>query len=38
LTAALSWGIEALMFGSLMMFASGVVAIWPSSARSSAIF
>jgi hypothetical protein len=35
LIAALSCGIEALMFGSLMMFASGVVASCPSSARSS---
>ncbi len=32
---ALSWGIDALMFGSLMMFASGCRASRPSSARSS---
>ena len=33
--AALSWGSEALTFGSLMMLASGVVASAPSSARAS---
>ncbi len=33
--AALSWGTEAEMFGSLMMLASGVLASSPSSARSS---
>ena len=33
--AACSCGMEALMFGSLMMLASGVLAISPSSARSS---
>ena len=31
-------GIDALMFGSLMMFASGVFAISPSSASASACF
>ncbi|MNC37459.1 hypothetical protein D3C75_860250 [compost metagenome] len=36
--AALSCGTEALMFGSLMMLASGVVASLPSSARWSPIF
>ena len=35
--AALSCGTEALMFGSLMMFASGVRHMRPSSARASAI-
>jgi hypothetical protein len=34
--AALSWGVEALMLGSLTMLASGVFARAPSSARSSA--
>src|SRR5205807_329086 len=33
--AALSWGIEALMLGSLMILASGVLASSPNSARSS---
>ena len=36
--AAFSWGTEALMFGSLTMFASGLVASFPSSARASPIF
>jgi hypothetical protein len=35
LIAALSCGIEAEMLGSLMMFASGVVASSPSSPRAS---
>jgi hypothetical protein len=35
LIAALSCGIEALMFGSLMMLASGRLASSPSSARAS---
>jgi hypothetical protein len=35
LTAALSCGTEALMLGSLMMFASGVCASAPSSPRAS---
>ncbi len=34
--AALSCGIEAEMFGSLMMFAPGVLASSPSSASASA--
>ena len=33
--AARSWGTDALMLGSLMMLASGVLASSPSSARSS---
>ena len=36
--AAFNCGTEAEMFGSLMMLASGVVASWPSSARSSLTF
>ena len=32
---ACSWGTDALMFGSFMMFASGVSTIPPRSARSS---
>jgi hypothetical protein len=35
LIAAFSCGIEAEMFGSLMMFASGVLASSPSSASAS---
>ncbi len=35
-TAAFNWGTEAEMFGSLMMFASGVFASAPSSASASA--
>jgi hypothetical protein len=35
LIAAFSCGVEALMFGSLMMFASGVVTSSPSSASAS---
>jgi hypothetical protein len=35
--AALSWGTEAEMFGSLMMLASGFLASSPSSARSLAM-
>jgi hypothetical protein len=35
LIAAFSCGIEALMFGSLMMLASGVLASSPSSASAS---
>jgi hypothetical protein len=35
LIAALSCGIDALMFGSLMMLASGVLASSPSSASAS---
>ena len=35
LIARLSWGTEALMFGSLMMFASGVLASSPSSVSAS---
>ncbi len=33
--ASWSWGIEALMFGSLMMLASGLRASSPSMARLS---
>ena len=33
--ASFSCGIDALMFGSLMMLASGVLASSPSSARAS---
>ena len=33
--AALSWGIDAEMFGSLMMLATGVVASSPSSVSAS---
>ena len=36
--AAFSCGMEALMLGSLTMFASGVLANWPSSARASWVF
>jgi hypothetical protein len=36
--AAFSWGTEALMLGSLMMFASGVFASRPNSASASSIF
>ena len=35
--AALSWGLEAETFGSLMMLASGVFASSPSSARASGL-
>ena len=35
---AFSWGTEALMFGSLMTFASGFSTRRPSSARSSDAF
>jgi hypothetical protein len=35
--AALSCGIDAEMFGSLMMFAPGVLASSPSSASASSI-
>ena len=35
LMAAMSWGIEALMFGSLMMLASGVWARSPNWVRKS---
>ena len=35
--ASFSWGIDALMFGSLMMLASGVLASSPSSARASLV-
>ena len=35
--APLSWGMEALMLGSLMTFASGRVTSSPSSARASGI-
>ena len=34
----MSWGTEALMLGSLMMFASGVLASFPRKARSSSTF
>ena len=36
--AAFNCGIEALMFGNLMMLASGVFANSPSSAKASATF
>ena len=38
LMASCSWGIEALMLGSLMMLASGVLASSPSWVRLSGIF
>ena len=36
--AAFNWGTEALTFGSLMMFASGLVARSPNSVSASPIF
>ena len=38
MTAAFSWGIDALIHGSFMTLASGLFTRSPSSARSSDIF